>query len=171
MSHVFENICARRSRRSFTDQVISAEHMDLLVQAALHAPSGMNMQSRQITVVRNREKIDRLATLIREELNREGYDMYRPTALIMLSDETANTNGLADCACALQNIFLEAEDLGIASVWINQLKMICDAPKVREMLDELQIPANHTVWGMAALGYSEDVPKARVIKGVVKYVD
>lgn len=171
MSQVLDNICSRRSRRSFTDAIILRENLDLMVKAALHAPSGMGRQSRQITVIENREKIDRLAALVAETLGREDYDMYRPAALIMLSDETENPNGLADCACALENIFLTAEDLGIASVWINQLKTICEVPAVRAMLEELQIPADHTVWGMAALGYSEEVPKEKEIKGVVKYVE
>ncbi len=171
MSHVFDNMCKRRSRRSFLDTPVSMENLEMLVLAAQHAPSGMNRQSRQITVVTNREKIDRLAAIMEKALGRPGYDMYRPTALIMLSDETENTNGLADCSCSLQNIFLEATDLGIASVWINQLKLICDVPSVREMLDELQIPANHTVWGMAALGYSDEEPKARELRSAVKYVD
>lgn len=171
MSKVMDNICSRRSYRAFTDAPISRADLDVMVKAALYAPSGMNLQSRQITVVENKEKITRLAAIMKEELQREGYDMYCPTALIMLSDETSNTNGLADCACALENIFLAAEDLGIGSVWINQLKLICDAPAVRAMLDELQIPKSHTVWGMAALGYAASAPKAKEIRGVVKYVE
>lgn len=173
MSQVMENICSRRSIRAFTDQEISREALDTLVKAAMYAPSGMGRQSRQITVVSNREKIAELAACIREELDSENYpdyDMYRPTALIMLSDETENPNGLADCACSLENIFLAATDLGIGSVWINQLKRICEAPNVRAMLDRLEIPAGHTVWGMAALGYAAETPKEKEHRCAVRYI-
>lgn len=170
MSEVMENICSRRSIRAFTDQEIAREDLDTLVKAAMYAPSGMGRQSRQITVVQNPEKIAALAACIRSELGRDGYDLYRPNALIMLSDETENTNGLADCACSLENIFLAAADLGIGSVWINQLKEICRVPEVRKVLNDLQIPADHTVWGMAALGYAAEEPKEKKHQCAVQYV-
>lgn len=37
---------------------------------------------------------------------------------------------------------------------------ICDEPAVRAVLTKLQIPENHIVWGMAALGYAEEKPAA-----------
>lgn len=50
----------------------------------------------------------------------------------MLSNDRENTNGLADCSCALENIFLMANSLGIGSCWVNQLKNICDEKEVRK---------------------------------------
>ena len=60
-------------------------------------------------------------------------------------------------ACAMENIFLAAHSLGIGSVWINQLQGICDEPSIREILNDFGIPADHIVYGMAALGYADDV--------------
>ena len=169
MNETLQTIFTRRSIRSFTDQPISKEHLDLLVQAALCAPSGMGLQTWQFTVVSSREKIDRLAQVIGKTLNRENYDMYRPAALIIPSNEADSPYGREDNACALENIFLAAWSFGVGSVWINQLQNICDDAEIRRELTALGIPENHIVYGMAALGYPDDVKaeKARIGRVVV----
>lgn len=172
MNEVLENILTRRSVRAFKAEQIKDSELELILKAGVHAPSGMNKQSWQFTVIQNKEKIELLAKVVREALGRDaGYDFYAPPALIMLSNDKDNTNGLADCACALENIFLMANSLGIGSCWINQLKTICDKKEVREVLTSFDIPENHIVWGMAAIGYPAGVAKAHERKdGVIKFV-
>lgn len=172
MNEVLQNILTRRSVRGFKEEQIKDEELDLILQAGIYAPSGMNKQSWQFTVVQNKEKIDLLAKVVREALGRDaGYNFYAPPTLIMLSNEKDNSNGLADCACALENIFLMANSLGIGSCWINQLKTICDVKEIREVLTSFGIPENHIVWGMASIGYPTNVPKINEKKdGVIKFV-
>ena len=173
MNAVLENILNRRSTRSFTDKKISREDLDLILKAGIYAPSGMNKQSWQFTVVQNRDKIQALAKEVRDVLGRAPeYNFYGPDTIILVSNEKDNTNGLADSACALENIFLMAQSLGIGSCWINQLKTICDDEKIRPILDSYGIPENHIVWGMAALGYASTTSPAPERKaGTIKFVD
>ena len=70
----------------------------------------------------------------------------------------------------MENIFLAAHSLGIGSVWINQLQGICDDPKVRQILSILEIPADHVVYGMAALGYGELPSDDKKRTGEVTYI-
>ncbi len=172
MNEVLQNILTRRSIRKFKKEQIKDEELDLILKAGIYAPSGMNKQSWQFTVIQNKEKIELLAKVVRESLGRdEGYNFYAPPTLIMLSNEKDNTNGLADCSCALQNIFLMANSLGIGSCWINQLKTICDEKEVREVLTSFGMPENHIVWGMAAIGYADSASKTQEKKkGVIKFV-
>ena len=141
MNEVLNNILTRRSIRAFKKEQIKDDELEMILKAGIYAPSGMNKQSWQFTVVQNKEKIEALAKVVREELGRdEGYNFYAPPTLIMLSNERDNNNGLADCSCALENIFLMANSLGIGSCWINQLKTICDNKKVRDLLNEFEKP-------------------------------
>lgn len=153
MNTIIENILTRRSVRSFSDTPISKETVELLLQAGLYAPSGKNRQTWQFTAILNQEKIQILAKAIETALNRPGYDMFRPQVLIIPSNERDSIHGKEDNACALENIFLAAHSMGIGSVWINQLQGICDEPAIRRILTDFQIPENHVVYGMAALGY------------------
>lgn len=168
MNETIQTILTRRSIRAFQDRPIPAGDMKLIVQAALHAPSGMGYQTWQFTVVSNPEKIQKLAKAIAAKLGRDGYDMYRPAALIIPSNLKESRFGKEDNACALENIFPAAHSLGIGSVWINQLQGICDEPGIRSVLREFQIPDDHVVYGMAALGYAAAEPgeKERIGKVV-----
>jgi nitroreductase len=79
---------------------------------------------------------------------------------------------MEDNACALQNIFLAAHSFGVGSVWINQIRDICDSERIRPILTELHIPADHIIYGMAALGYADpegDVHEFKRI-GEVEYI-
>lgn len=174
MNEVLNNILTRRSVRKFKPEQIKDEELDQILQAGIYAPSGMNKQSWQFTVIQNKEKIESLAKVIRQALGRdENYNFYSPATLILLSNDKDNSNGLADCSCALENIFLMANSLGIGSCWINQLKTICDEKEVRDLLNSFEIPSNHIVWGIAALGYPDNKTNTVVHPrkdGVIKYV-
>ena len=173
MNEVMNNILTIRSIRKFTDTPISREILDDLVQAALHAPSGMGKQTRKFTVVTNKNAIKRLAEAIKTTLNRPGYDLYCPAAIIIPSNLRDSNWGKEDDACALENIFLAANSYGVGSVWINQLQNICDTPAIRDILNDFGVPANHVVYGMAALGYPDPdtviQPKERI--GKVAYIE
>lgn len=154
MNEVINNILTRQSIRDFTDKKISIEELKLLVEAARHAPSGKNKQLWKFTVVQNPDMIKELAAVIAKVLNKgNDYNFYAPNALIIASNDKDDNLGEADCACALENIFLAANSLGIGSVWINQFRGICDEPEIRKVLDKIKLPSNHIIWGVAALGY------------------
>lgn len=171
MNDTMKTILTRRSTRKFLDKPIPEDELQLIIQAALHAPSGMGRQTWQFTVVKNREKIQTLASVIRKALGREGYDMYQPEVLIIPSNEKESPFGREDDACAMENIFLAAHSMGIGSVWINQLQGICDEPKVRRALTCLGIPESHVVYGMAALGYADDTKEEKERIGKVLVVE
>ena len=61
----------------------------------------------------------------------------------------------------------------IPTVSVNQVGVVCDDEKVRAVLNELGIPSDHVVYGIAALGYAApDAPyKERTYAGEVRYID
>ena len=173
MNLVYENIISRRSCRAFTNQEIKKDDLDLILKAGIYAPSGMNRQSWQFTVIRKQENIHKLEKVVRIAANRaENYNFYNPNVIVLVSNDPENVNGLADASCAMENMFLMAHSLGISSCWINQLRAICDVEEVRSLLDSYGIPSNHIVWGIADLGYAVESAKEVVKKeDVIKFVD
>jgi nitroreductase len=64
-----------------------------------------------------------------------------------------------------------ANSLGIGSCWINQLRTICDKTEVRALLSGFEIPENHIVWGIAALGYAATESKGHSRnENVIKFI-
>lgn len=172
MNEVIQNLLTRRSVRAFDERKIDRKDLELILKTAAYAPSGMNKQTWQFTAVTDREKIQTLAKLIGEKLERDAYDMYNPAVIIIPSNEKDSPWGIEDNACALENIFLAAHSLGIGSVWINQLRKVCDDEEVRGLLREWGIPDNHTVYGIAALGYPSEAPSQDVEKrGIINIIE
>ncbi|MFR5094803.1 nitroreductase family protein [Hominenteromicrobium sp.] len=155
-NEVIQNILTRCSVRAYDDRPVEREKIDTLLQCAVHAPSAMNRQTWHFSAVLNREKIAKLAVAVGKALGNEKYDMYKPAALIIPSNELIGDTGITswDNACALENIFLAAHSMGLGTVWINQLSDTCDVPEVRAVLTEFGVPENHKVFGIAAIGYA-----------------
>lgn len=172
MNPVIENILTRRSIRAFSEKDIERTDLEQILKAGLYAPSGMNRQTWQFTAIVNRDKIQLLAKLIEKKLERKGYNFYNPSVIVLVSNEKTSAWAKEDSACALENMFLAAHSLGIGSVWINQLKDICDDTEIRQYLNEMGIPVEHNVYGVAALGYAVNEPHQDVVKkGIVKIVE
>lgn len=164
MNAVMESLLTRRSIRAFTEESIPRSVLMEITETGVYAPSGRCLQTWKFTIVSDRDKIQELARVIAAELDRDGYNMYNPAALIIPSNEAESSYGREDNACAMENVFLAAHSLGIGSVWINQLNNICDRPAIRAILTAWEIPDHHVVYGLAALGY----PAAPVKQDVTK---
>ncbi len=114
---VFETIRGRRSIREFIDKEIPWDHLKLVVEAGMWAPSGSNLQPREFIVVRNPDYI-RAVKLVSPGL----YGNPRALVILCYNKEIARKGGrlgeymaLLDTAMAAQNIMLMAYALGIGS--------------------------------------------------------
>ena len=172
-NEILNCIHERRSTRRFTDEQISSEQLDTLLDAAIWAPSGGNSQSWLFTAIQKKDVLLHLNELVREGFQhwvpdddypgkqgikeysrKEGFNFYyhAPT-LIIASNRLNYENAMADCALALENIFLAAQSLRLGSCYINQLHWLRDDPNVRAYLFELGIPKEHTICSTAAIGF------------------
>ena len=78
MNEVINAIYTRRSVRKFADREIPLEQLKVIADCARYAPSARNQQKWRFTVVRDRAVIERLAAVVGKELDRDGYDFYKP---------------------------------------------------------------------------------------------
>lgn len=141
-NEVLENIKSRRSVRTYTEQQVSAGDLNLILEAAAYAPSGMNFQTWHFTAIQDAAVLTELNEKIKgafaksddPHLQERGHSetyccYYHAPTLVIVSNEPTRWWASMDCACALQNIFLAAKSLGIGSCWINQLGQTCDDPR------------------------------------------
>ena len=184
MESALELIRYRRSIRAYTDQPLTRKEVEALIEAGLYAPSGHNKQSWLFTAVCNPQVLAELNERVRtafqtlepgshdpqelydaknkvERLGENYHFAYRAPCLIIASNDAQNHNGRTDCACALENMFLTAYDLGLASCWVNQLHWLERVPSLRAYLEGLGIPLFHTISGSGVFGHpSCAIPKA-----------
>lgn len=135
---VLENIHARKSVRQFTSEDVTADQIEIMLKAAMAAPSAVNQQPWRFVVVTSRERLDRLS---------EGLPyakmLKQATLAIVVCGETTWRNGQEnpywsqDCSAATQNLLLAAEALGLGAVWT---AVYPDGDRVEWVTTTLEIP-------------------------------
>ena len=171
-----EAIKTRRSTRRFSDKPVELEKLDKIVSAGRYAPSGGNSQTCHFIVVRNREVLAKLAELAQSAFakmeitegmyksiansirasKKGGYVFhYDPDTLIIVANQKDYGNNIADCACALENMMIAANELDLGSVWINQLKWLNEDETLLEYERLLGLEENERLYGALAVGYAD----------------
>ena len=173
MNDIIKNIKTRRSVRKFSDKPVPENILNEIVTAGLYAPSAMNTQLWQLTVIKNEDMLVSLQKAVAKALDRPDYHrFYNCPVFIIVTVPEDYRHGAVDTACVLQNMFLAAHSLGVGSVWINQLRDGYNNDDVRAILTQAGIPENHICFGCAAIGYADcELPEDRENKGIVKIVE
>ena len=129
---VIDSIHTRRSTRTFQQRQIEAQQLEALLDAAIWAPSGGNNQSWLFTAIQNKEILSKVNELLRKGFQRwtpdddypgklgikayaqreDAHFFHHAPTLIIASNKPNYENAMADCALALENIFLTAHSLG-----------------------------------------------------------
>ena len=121
---VFEAIETRRSVRAFTNEEVSEEEVQKLIDAARQAPSAGNIQPWEFVIVRDAKIKHKLSMAA---LN-QTFIKEAPVVIVVCADEARSSWGygsrgaslycLQDTAAAIQNMFLAACALGLATCWV-----------------------------------------------------
>jgi len=171
---VIDAIHNRRSTRSFQAKEVPSDILETILDAAIWAPSGGNNQTWLFTAVTKPEIMKALNAAGREAAKAyvpdddyPGKQMVRKwgdnpdfkftsaPVLIIASNRPNYENAMADCALALENMFLTAESLGLGSCYINAPHWLRFDTGFRDFLFTLGIPKEHTICSSAAIGYIE----------------
>ncbi len=159
-----ECILTRRSIRSYKNEPVSEDDLCKILECARYAPSGMNNQDWHFSVVQNKRWLKEMSQIVGEDMNRPTYDVtYGAPVLIIVSHKKGKLLYEHDGACALQNIFLSANSLGLGTCWINQLgdEIHYKNPRFAELLKEAGVPEEYKVIGCSALGYPNENVEAK----------
>lgn len=117
---VLENIFARKSVRSYTDQPVSREQLDTLLRAAMAAPSGRDMRPWKFIIVDEQALIDTLAVYLPKAKMLEEAQaaiVVCGDSSVVDSDGNPSRNWPFDCSAATENLLLAAESMGLGAVW------------------------------------------------------
>jgi nitroreductase len=153
-----ETIFRRRSIRKYTDQPVEPEKLDLLLQAAMAAPSAMNCKPWEFVIVTEPEKLAQFRKrLIFGDRN-------APAAIVVCGNPGLSTNPAArlfwvqDCSAATENILIAAVGLGLGTVWVGVHPVAKFIKIVREIVS---IPKSVTPLCVIYVGYPVEAKPPR----------
>jgi nitroreductase len=168
-------IHTRRAVRDYLDRPIAGEVLAALIDAAIWAPSGVNLQPWSFYVVEGRgalasfsakakAHIQRSAaehpelTAVRGHLASPSFNIfYNAPALVLICATTPDEMALKDCCLAAENLMLAATAAGLGTCWIgfSEAWLATDEAKA-----ELGIPAAYRPVAPVILGYPSGAPPA-----------
>lgn len=144
---VMEAIYQRRSVRAYTEQPVDKAAVEVLIKAAIQAPSSMNEQPWAFAVIQDPTQLaawsERIKAHVLQHLNPDSplakyrdmlsspdyHVFHRAATLIIICARPGTHDGEEDCSLAAQNLMLAAHAMGLgtcpigfARPWLNLAK-------------------------------------------------
>ncbi len=114
-----ENIMTRTSVRAYSDRPLAKETLDTLLQAAMAAPTAVNLQPWRIVVVTDSALRDSIAN----EIQSMTMAKTAQASIVLCGDLDAALTGegqdywVQDVSAASENLLLAAHAVGLGAVW------------------------------------------------------
>lgn len=176
-----QTISARRSVRKYNDRPVSDEDIQKILDAAMKAPSGLNLQPWYFVVVKSEKKrqellgiMENVSVKIAEELDTrfakhpevaaETKQFIRclgnaPVMLLvfLLRDDYPDEHtAILSVAAATENALLAARDLDIGTCWLTASNQTGYSDEIRERF----APGKGRLIATVSLGHTDAWPKA-----------
>jgi nitroreductase len=170
-----EVIATRRAVREYTETHIESAAIERLINAAILAPSAMNLQPWAFATLLDRGRIDRYADrakswlvanlsqasfppAIRQMLEDPTLTLfYHAPALVLVMAKSSEAQAKEDCCLAAENLMLAARNDGIGSCWIGLARPWLNLSPTKL---ELGLPDNYHVVAPIVLGYPKSWPES-----------
>ena len=119
MNDTLKTIFSRKSIRSYKDEPVSKEKLEMLIKAGMAAPTAVDKRPWEYIVITDRKVLKQLA----DALPYAKMASTAAAAIIVGGDVRKQWGGLEsdywimDCSAATENILLAAESMGLGAVW------------------------------------------------------
>lgn len=153
---VIENIMTRVSVRQYTEQPVEQEKIDILLKAAMAAPTAVNKQPWHFIVVTDKEKINQLAG---------PHPTNAPLMIAVCGDmskaidkEPVREIWVQDASAATENLLLAAHALGLGAVWTGAYPDLERSGNIGKVLGT---PENIVPLCVVRVGYPAETPEVK----------
>ncbi|MFH0897750.1 MAG: nitroreductase family protein [Candidatus Bathyarchaeota archaeon] len=145
---VIKEIAERRSVRDFKTDMVSEENIIEIVKAAQFAPTSTNNKSVEFVIVKNQEMKSKIcdAAIPKQQFVNEA-----PVLIIPAIDTKKSVLPFQDLSIASENIFIQASEFGLGSVWKNLT--LDQADRIKRMLN---IPESYLMINIIPIGYPKN---------------
>lgn len=154
-----ENIMTRTSVRQYKNQPVEQEKIDIMLKAAMAAPTAVNLQPWHFIVITDKQTIGLLS----------GQQPTNAPLLIAVcgdTDKTTTPDGkmklpdfwVEDVSAATENLLLAAHALGLGAVWTGVYPAM---DRTAEVANVLNCPKNIVPMAVVRIGYPDESPEPK----------
>ena len=147
----------RRSIRKYLQIPIEVEKQDVLIEAALRAPSSRGLKPVELIVIDKPELLQKLAA---SKQHGSAFLKNAALAMVVCADFQRSDVWIEDAAIAATYIQLTAESFKLGSCWVQIRESMHDNMQTAEdfIRNLLGIPERLKVDSIIALGYPDETP-------------
>jgi nitroreductase len=158
MTSFTDLITTRRSVRQYTEEPLTPEQVQLILRAALIAPTSKNSRAWQFVLVDDKETLKKLSQC---KSSGATFVEHAALAIVVLNDPLLSEAYHEDMTIAATYIQLQAQDLGLGSCWVQIAGRETDAGYDSEQYvrDLLEIPLQLAVGCIISIGHPARVGK------------
>ncbi len=158
-------IKGRRSVRSYTDESVSKDKIEAVLEAGIWAPTAMHREPCRFIVIEDKKLIkyvsDETKLLVKQMMpplakkfsTEEEVVCYDAPVLILIcteKDKQWDNLNLLDSVLAAENMFLKAYELGLGTCYMGFIRLLSSKPDV---LRKIGIPENYAMMVPLILGH------------------
>ncbi|MFC1839656.1 nitroreductase family protein [Thermodesulfobacteriota bacterium] len=152
---VMPAVRSRRSIRKFLNKDVEKEKLDLIIEAALRAPSSMGRDPWEFIIVKDQNI---LTGLSKAKPHGSAFLKGANLGIVVCADKNKSDVWVEDTSIASTYVFLTAESLDLGACWIQiRNRNHSDNVTAAEYIsDILGIPDNFEVLSIIAIGYPDE---------------
>ena len=163
-------IMTRRSIRKYKPTPVGRDTLELILQAGINAPNGMNKQSWEVRVVDNPITVQSFKDAITQANpgNKMAGGCFRGApVLVFIANDYAYDCSPIDCGLLAENMILYAWSMGIGSVCLGSPVRFIESPEnpdckaIRDVREKLGFSEGYNMIICIGFGYPDETPKAK----------
>lgn len=172
MNNTINDIMNRRSIRKYKPEQITREELDIILQAAICAPTGKNRQSPILIAVQNKEVRDLLSRMNAQVLGADVDPFYGAPTVVVVLAKADSPHAVQDGSLVLGNMMTAAKAIGLGSCWINRAREVFDSAEGKQLLARWGVEGDYIGVGNCILGYPDEEPVMKPRKpDYIRYID
>ena len=172
MNNTINDIMNRRSIRKYKPEQITREELDIILQAAICAPTGKNRQSPILIAVQNKEVRDLLSRMNAQVLGADVDPFYGAPTVVVVLAKADSPHAVQDGSLVLGNMMTAAKAIGLGSCWINRAREVFDSAEGKQLLARWGVEGEYIGVGNCILGYPDEEPVMKPRKpDYIRYID
>jgi nitroreductase len=160
MNETLKTIFERTSVRKFSDKAVEKEKIEIILKAAMAAPSACDARPWDFVAVTDEHVLHQLG----QELPYAKMLLHGKLAIVVCGNLFKALKGfeqqfwIDDCSAASQNILLAAKSLGLGAVWT---AVYPDDKRVETVRKILGLPQNAVPLNVIPIGFPDKEPTAK----------
>lgn len=147
------------SIRKFQDRPVETRKIEIILQAAMQAPTADNQQPWEFFVVSNKEKLNALSKVSPNAfLTREA-----PLTIVTAyrKDSLSQVYAQFYLSIVMENLWLEVDTQGLGGVWLG---LAPNEERMKAVEEILALPENLSAFAMFPVGYADEERDPRQVR-------